>query len=90
MVRFCTLTRCRRPGEIKGKNKRERAGYDMVGSRSSHNRLFRDGDQPELKDACRFKLQGHSGDSEPFKGRKWLRGSTREQRGSRGEQWRSR
>ena len=64
---------------MKGKSERERAGYDMVGSRSSHNWLFRDRDQPALKDACRLNLQERSGDSRQLRGRKWLRGSTREQ-----------
>lgn len=94
---FCTLTSRRRSVEMKGEKKRERAGCNMVDSRSSHNRLFRDGDQPELKEACRLNLQGHSDDSKQLRVRKWLRGSTREQRermgeqrGSRGEQWGSR
>ena len=71
---------------MKGKKERESAGYNMVGSQSSHNWLFRDGDQPALKDACRLNLHGHSGDSKQLRGKKWLRGSTREQRGRMGEQ----
>ena len=57
-----------------------------MGSRSSHNWHFGDGDQPELKDACRLNLHGHSGDSKQLRGTKWLRGSTREHRGRMGEQ----
>ena len=65
-----------------GKSEKERAGYDMMGSRSSRNWLFRDGDHPALKDAYRLTLQGRSSDGKQLRGRKWLRGSTREQRGS--------
>ena len=53
---LCTLTSRCRPVEMKGKSERERAGYDMVDSRSSNDWLFRDGDQPALEGRLSFKL----------------------------------